>query len=188
MATRRTPRGSGPSTPRPGGPGKRGVSTTRARAKPTPKSEAAPRTRFTSRMGILVLVAAVLVISYASSLQAYLVQRNQINELHQSIAASKAAIKKLEQEKGRWDDDVYVQSQAREWFGWVLPGERTFQVIGRDGKPLNPNGHLVDPDTVAQPKPVAWWEKVSSSIATADNPPKKQEPAVTITPPPKRAK
>jgi cell division protein FtsB len=187
MATRRTPGGSGPSTPRPGGPGKRGVSTTRTRTKATPKQEAAARTRFTSRMGILVLVVAVLVISYASSLQAYLVQRNQINELQQSIATSKAAIKKLEQEKERWDDDVYVQSQARARFGWVLPGERTFQVIGKDGKPLNPNGQLVDPKTVAQPKPVAWWEKVTSSIATVDNPPKEEKPAVTITPPSKRA-
>ncbi len=187
MATRRTPKGSGPSSSRPGNPRQR-TSTTRTRPRPAPKAQpAVARTRFTSRMFILTVVLAVLVISWGSSLKAYLVQRDQINELHSSIAESKARIAKLEQEKARWQDDVYVQSQARARFGWVLPGERTFQVIGRDGKPLNPNDRLADPDTIAQPKPVAWWEKVGSSIATADHPPRKEEPAMTITPPRKAA-
>lgn len=139
-------------------------------------------------MGILVLVVAVLVISYTSSLKAYLVQRDQINQLQRSIDDSRVAIKKLEQEKARWKDDVYVQSQARARFGWVLPGEKSFQVIGRDGKPLNEVDQLVDPTKVAQPKPVAWWQQVSSSIQTADHPPKKKQPATNITPPPKPKK
>ena len=46
-------------------------------------------------MGILVLVVAALVISYASSLQAYLDQRSQIMELHASIKKSEAEIESI---------------------------------------------------------------------------------------------
>ena len=46
--------------------------------------------RFTNRAAILLVVFAVLVISYASSMRAYLQQRAQINDLKQQIAASKA--------------------------------------------------------------------------------------------------
>ena len=44
-------------------------------------ASAAPRPRFTNRMAILVLVVAVLVVSYASSMRAYLQQRSHIEDL-----------------------------------------------------------------------------------------------------------
>ena len=39
---------------------------------------------------MLVLVAAVLVVSYASSMRAYLQQRSHINDLHAQIDSSAA--------------------------------------------------------------------------------------------------
>ncbi|MEO6614165.1 MAG: septum formation initiator family protein [Marmoricola sp.] len=142
-----------------------------------------PRPRFTSRMAILVLVLAVLVVSYASSMRAYLQQRAHINDLHASIESSTADIKALEREKRRWRDDAYVQAQARERFGWVLPGETSYQVIGRDGQPLDGVGELSDPSSVARTVPDPWWTKVYGTLEAADHPTQAPVPKTRITPP-----
>jgi cell division protein FtsB len=182
MATRRTQSGARPGA-RPGRspgnnrPGARGGDRGRA---PT---EVAPRPKFTNRMAILVAVLAVLVVSYASSMRAYLQQRTHIADLRSQITRSDKDIKALEREKRRWADDAYVEAQARERFGWVMPGETSYQVIGRDGKPLERSDELTDPSTVAQGVPEAWWDKVHSSLESADHPRKKPTPATRITPP-----
>ena len=135
-------------------------------------------------MAILVAVLAVLVVSSASSMRAYLQQRSHIADLRSQIATSQKDITALEREKGRWKDDAFIETQARERFGWVLPGETSYQVIGRDGKPLQRDSSLTDPDSVADPLPDAWWKKVHASLETADHPEKVSTPAISIAPPP----
>ncbi len=184
MATRRTPRG-----PRRGSrrdqvqrnirPGARGTD----RARTTAAADKA-RPRFTNRMAILVLVVAVLVISYASSMRAYLQQRTHISDLRAQIASSETDIKALEREKRRWADREFVEQQARERLGWVMPGETSYQVIDRNGKPLERADELTDPNSVARAVPQAWWTKVYGTVEVADHPKKVQTPATRITPPP----
>ena len=94
------------------------------------------RPQLTGRAAVLVLVVAVLTVSYASSLKAYLQQRAHITDLKQQIAQREADINALEREKSRWHDPAYVQSQARARFGYLMPGETSYVVLGEDGKPL----------------------------------------------------
>ncbi len=96
---------------------------------------------------VLVLVLSVLTISYASSLKAYFQQHQQIAQLQHQIAASEASITQLEQEKARWNDPAYVKEQARARFGYLMPGETSYVVIGADGKPLAAQATLSDPRT-----------------------------------------
>src|SRR3954452_10438229 len=111
------------------GPGRRPGATRPARpataARPDGPAAGAPgerpRSRLTGRAAVLVLVLAVLMVSYASSLRAYLQQRSHINDLKTSIAEREVAIDQLEQEKTRWDDPAYVEQQARERLGYVMP-------------------------------------------------------------------
>jgi cell division protein FtsB len=133
---------------------------------------------------VLVVVFAVLVVSYASSMRAYLKQREQIHSLQARIAASKVDIAKAEREKRRWQDPAYVEAQARARFGWVLPGETSYQVLDANGQPLTGDDALTDPSTVAPAKPKAWWTKAYSSLEAADHPEKKvaPTPATRITP------
>jgi cell division protein FtsB len=182
MATRRTPNGPRkgarpghlPGNIRPGARGSDRARTTTA---------AAPRPRFTNRMAILVAVLAVLVVSYASSMRAYLQQRTHINDLRSQIASSERDIKALEREKRRWQDDAYVEAQARERFGWMMPGETGYQVIDRNGEPLERTDELTDPDSVARQVPEAWWGKVYGTLEAADHPKKAPTPRTSITPP-----
>jgi cell division protein FtsB len=138
-------------------------------------------------MAVLVLVLAVLVISYASSMRAYLQQRSHISDLRAQIASSESDISALEREKGRWNDAAFVEQQARERLGWVLPGETSYQVIDRNGKPLERSSSLTDPSTVAKALPDPWWGKVYGTLQTADHPEKVSKPATSIAPTPSPA-
>jgi hypothetical protein len=120
---------------------------------------------------VLVLVMAVLTVSYASSLKAYLQQRQHIAELKAQIAQSEADINGLEREKTRWRDPAYVQSQARARFGYVMPGETSYVVLGADGKPLQSETSLTPKREVLVKEPTAWFETAWESVLLAGNPP-----------------
>jgi cell division protein FtsB len=171
----RTGPGRGPGAPRP---------ARQAAARPEPATAAAsgtqrPRSRLTGRAAVLVLVLAVLTVSYASSLRAYLQQRAHINDLKASIARHEADIDALETEKERWDDPAYVQQQARERLGYVMPGEKTYLVLGEDGKPLEPAAELEDPATVISSTQDPWWNDAWASVELAGNPPRATRPPAT---------
>jgi cell division protein FtsB len=179
---RRTPRGS-----RPGGragpgraqrTGRPAAATTTTAAGPREAQPAGGRLRprLTGRAAILVLVLAVLAVSYASSLRAYLEQRSHIVELKATIAERRATIDELELEKKRWEDPAYVSQQARERFGYVKPGATPFVVLGKDGKPLQSESELTDPDTVAPEEKRAWYDDAWASVKLAGHPPTKAPP------------
>src|SRR3954468_1726451 len=168
----RTGPGRGPGAPRPARPAA-------ARPQPTAAAGERPRSRFTGRAAVLVLVLAVLTVSYASSLRAYLEQRSHINELKASIAQHEANIDALETEKARWDDPAYVRTQARSRLGYVMPGEKTYLVLDEDGQPLEPQAELQDPTTVITTTDTPWWEDAWAWVELAGDPPKAARPPVT---------
>jgi hypothetical protein len=131
---------------------------------------------------VLVLVLGVLLVSYASSLRAYVEQRRHIASLEESIAASRADISDLKREKQRWSDPAYVVAQARARFAFGFPGEVGYQVLDADGKPLDHEDSLTDPDATDAPDP-AWWQTTLTSVDTAGTPPaeKKADPAKRLT-------
>ncbi len=137
------------------------------------RSEHQDKARFTSRAAILVLVLAVLAVSYASSLRAYLHQRNNIEALQEQIEQRRDAIADLKREKERWDDPSYVAQQARARFGYVAPGETPFVVVDENGDPLDASAELGDPDQVADPDESTWYEDAWASMKVAGNPPTK---------------
>jgi hypothetical protein len=124
-------------------------------------------------------VLAVLAVSYASSMRAYVQQRSHIEDLKAQIAQREANINALEREKRRWQDPAFVQAQARERFGYLMPGETSYVVLGEDGKPLETQSSLTDPSTVARKEPTAWWTTEWKSVQLAGNPPKPEAPPAT---------
>jgi hypothetical protein len=126
-----------------------------------------------------VLVLAVLMVSYASSLRAYLQQRSHINDLKTSIAQREVAIDQLEDEKARWDDPAYVAQQARERLGYVMPGEKTYLVLDENGQPLEPASALQDPTAVIATSSTPWWDDGWASVELAGNPPEVGKPPVS---------
>jgi len=181
--SRRTPS----RAPRPGGRSGPGRAGARSAARATGEQPAVGasagrrRPRLTSRATVLVLVLSLLTISYASSLRAYLDQRDHIGDLKSQIALRQARIDDLEREKRRWEDPAYVRQQARD-LNYVMPGETAYVVLDEDGKPLDVESKLSDPAAVAPKTPTAWWSTAWKSVELAGNPPKveKQKPATKI--------
>lgn len=168
-ANRRTP-SRGSRSRGMAGPGR--GSATRTTVRPRPASgRSTQRPRFTGRAGILVLVLAVLAVSWASSFRAYFDQRQQIADLRAQIEDTGQDIEVLEREKRRWKDKAYVQQQARERFGYVMPGEKSYQVLDEDGRPLDSPDRLPDTSDVPATTPTPWWDTAWGSVEAAGNPP-----------------
>ncbi|WP_212721734.1 FtsB family cell division protein [Nocardioides dongxiaopingii] len=165
---RPAPRGSGgrPSSAAPTRP---------ARPARPAAAPAGPRPRITSRAAVLVVIVAVLAVSYASSLKAYLQQRDHIQDAQERIAASEATIADLEKEKQKFEDPAYIEQQARARFGYVMPGERPFVVL-RGGEPIDVEGSLSDPDSIDPSDPPPWWDDAWTTMEIAGDPPRKTDP------------
>jgi cell division protein FtsB len=130
------------------------------------------QSRITGRAMVMVLVLSVLTISYASSLKAYFQQHSQIEQLRSQIADSQTSISHLEDEKARWQDPAYVRQQARARFGYLMPGQTSYVVIGENGKPLAAQATLGDDPRAARTStPTAWWTTEWRSVELAGNPP-----------------
>jgi cell division protein FtsB len=135
---------------------------------------------------VLVLVLAVLAVSYASSMRAYLEQKEHLQALRESIAESRANIAEMKREKRRWDDPAYQEAQATERLGFVKPGEIAFQVIGEDGDPLDHEDSLTDPAALDVENEPAWWQTAWQTMEAAGNPEDVPDPVEEIDPPKKR--
>lgn len=133
-----------------------------------------------------MLVLAVLAVSYASSMRAYLEQKQHLQELRESIADSRKNIAALQREKRRWKDPAFVEAQATQRLSWVMPGEISFQVIGEDGRPLDHKDTLSDPDLIDVENEPAWWETAWQTMEAAGNPEDVPNPVEEIDPPNKR--
>jgi hypothetical protein len=117
-----------------------------------------------------VLVLAVLTVSYASSMRAYLEQRRHLATLSASIDETRVTIAALEREKKRWHDPAYLRTIAHQRLGWVLPGEIGFQVLDDEGRPLGQHDSLPDPSSVVEANRPLWWESAWGSVVAAGKP------------------
>jgi hypothetical protein len=133
-----------------------------------------------------VLVLAVLAVSYASSMRAYLEQKEHLEALREQIAASEDSIAEMKREKRRWRDPAYQEAQATERLGMVKPGEIAFQVIGEDGELLDHEDSLTDTEGLDVENEPAWWETAWQTMEAAGNPEDVPDPVEEIDPPKKR--
>lgn len=110
---------------------------------------------------------AVLGVSYASSARAWLQQRSDINTLNAQIATSQAQIAALDEAKQRWHDSAYIRTQARERFGWLMPGETGFRVIDSHGHVVSSGSSLSQPRAGARRRDGEWWQRAWDSVVAA---------------------
>ncbi len=90
---------------------------------------------------ILVIVAGTFLIS--SDVQAFLNQRRQIAEMEVSIQQAEQDVEDMQAERDRWQDPVYIRSQARDRLYYVLPGEVSYLVMDTEGLDLTDTSKTV---------------------------------------------
>ena len=82
-----------------------------------------------ARMATLVVMIIFGAVTIAPSVQTYFSYRQQIEDMKVQVAEAKDAVAKMNVERKRWDDSVYVRSQARQRLYYVLPGEVSYLVM-----------------------------------------------------------
>ncbi len=79
--------------------------------------------------GVLVFGA----FSLAQPLQVWFQQRQAIADLQAGLQQAKDNVKKMQVERLRWEDPVYIRAQARDRLYYVMPGEVSYLVMDAAG-------------------------------------------------------
>ncbi|MDD9205163.1 septum formation initiator family protein, partial [Georgenia sp. 10Sc9-8] len=102
----------------------------------------------------LLLVALVAFVVLAPTLRYAVTQREDLRTLNAEVAAAQERTAQLEEELERWQDPAYVQAQARDRLGYVVPGETPYVVIdpetvvGHDAERARQEAERARPDTL----------------------------------------
>jgi len=112
-------------------------------------------------LAIIVLFIVVL----APSLRIWVDQRQEIAALEAEVAAANEELEELEDERARWDDPNYVETQARERLYYVKPGEFSYLVIDDGATVTTPGGVPISDEL--QTTEVDWVKTMLSSVLTA---------------------
>ena len=97
--------------------------------------------RITGRLNsyTLATLAVILVgiFTLAPSIQIWYEQRREIADYQAMVEQAKSDLENMKAERARWDDEVYIRSQARDRLYFVMPGEVSFLVMDADGIDLS---------------------------------------------------
>jgi cell division protein FtsB len=111
---------------------KRSRSAAPTRRAPRKEVEQAGRqTTLTARAAILVLAVASVVVAVALPLKIWLGQRGDIASLNAQTRQTQVKLGKLNAQNKQWQNRGYIEQQARTRLHYVLPGQKTFVVLGR---------------------------------------------------------
>lgn len=111
---------------------------------------------------IAALVLLVLgVLSLAPAVSTSLAQQRQIADTEARIAAQRADLSRLSEQKARWSDPAYVRAQAGSRLFYVTPGTTAYRVIHAGATPDQA------PAPTARPDHVAWTDALLRSLVAA---------------------
>jgi cell division protein FtsB len=96
----------------------------------------------------VMIVFGILTLS--PSLQIWFQQRQEIADYSIQVQRAKDAVARMKVERQRWDDPVYIRSQARSRLYYVLPGEVSFLVMDSNGVNLSDTSGTVGAALAAQ--------------------------------------
>ena len=136
------------------------VRRTAARTPPA----SAGRAGLTTRAAVLGLVLCALVLSAAVPLREFLAQRGDIRRAEAAQAQQRDRIAALEQRTQQLQDPERVKQEARERFGFVMPGETLYTVL----RPEQPAQVARKGDAAPAGPEAPWYSQVWGSVKAAD--------------------
>ena len=122
-------------------------------------------TRSLRRVLVLASIFVLLAITLVPTLRSYLRQQGDIDAMREQVAEQQVKVEQLQKEQARWNDNAYVEQQARERLKFVKVGDRSYTVI--DGDPQEPESATVaSAPKSKQDSP--WYGRVWESAKVAD--------------------
>jgi cell division protein FtsB len=132
-------------------------------APPRPKPEASRRqSALTARAAVLVVALAAVALAVALPFKIWLSQRNDIESLSAQTQQAQHRITTLQAERERWSQPSYVEQQARQRLHYVMPGQKTYVVLG--SKTSNKNRSAAGTATTST---LPWYSQLWSSVEAA---------------------
>ncbi len=122
----------------------------------TPSAPSGPATAGSSgRTAVLVLVAAVLVAMLALPVRSWFVQQARIAEVEGQLSSTETAVEDLQTERRNWQNEAFVEQQARLRLNYVRPGEVGIVVLQHEGA------------TASTQQPATWYEGLWQTVESA---------------------
>ncbi len=122
----------------------------------------------TARLAAVVVVLGLLLIAYASSVRAYLVQRSEIRAAEAGIALREHQVAASQRQVERWSDPLFLAVQARERYALVRPGDHLWSVVEPPAVASSlPPVPSVGGVRVTVARGTAWWSRVLGSVGAA---------------------
>lgn len=84
------------------------------------------------RLAVILAFAAVAIFIVATPLNQYLAQQQEKRIVLANLEETTIRVTELERELELWKDESYIQSQARERLGYVMPGQTLYSVTDPD--------------------------------------------------------
>jgi hypothetical protein len=75
--------------------------------------------------------------------QEWFVLRQQVAQAQADVAKARTDVKDMVTERKRWEDPVYIRSQARNRLYYVMPGEVSYLVMDANGVNTSDNSGTV---------------------------------------------
>ncbi|MFC4554046.1 FtsB family cell division protein [Georgenia faecalis] len=129
----------------------------------TPDGDPPPPPTITLRgLGLfLVLLTAFIVL--APTLRHAIEQQEELRSLSAQVETARARNDELQADLERWQDPIYVQAQARDRLGYVLPGETSYRVVDPEtvvGEGAETEDEVGPPQAAPGPWYVSLWDSV----------------------------
>ncbi|MDF4251089.1 septum formation initiator family protein [Streptomyces sp. WMMB303] len=116
--------------------------------------------RLTGRAALLALVVCSLVVALAYPTRQYITQRSQIADQRRQAEQARAEVKRLREQRARWQDPAYVERQAREHLHFVRPGETGYTMPDGTAEVRRPRAH--------ESEDRAWYQNLWDGVDRAD--------------------
>jgi len=118
---------------------------------------------------MVLLVAALLIPTMRGAFE----QSQHLAELRNHLEQSQAVSEQLDADLARWEDPVFIESEARSRLGFVRPGDRVWRTIGgetlfEDVDPVT--GMRVDVGVVGTTAGQPWFDSLLESFLVANGP------------------
>jgi cell division protein FtsB len=132
-------------------------------APPAPKDDTRRRqTTLTARAAVLVVAMAAVALAVALPFKIWLGQRGDIASLSAQTRQTQQQIATLQAERKRWSDPSFIEQQARDRLHYVMPGQKTYVVLGAKATPKNRSAA-----GTATTSTSPWYAQLWSSMASA---------------------
>lgn len=107
----------------------------------------------------------------APTLNMYIHQMEQVRSLSEQVEAARERNAQLEREIAMWEDDSYIQAQARDRLGYVMPGQQPYMVIDPEAVIGEEAEEAYQQQMGYTPPLGPWYLEMWSSIEIAGNAP-----------------